>query len=445
MTRMISINKINHKNNKNIEVDIDNESCKDDVDANIGIKKGPWTPQEDMILTEYVKKHGEGNWNSVQKNSGLLRCGKSCRLRWANHLRPNLKKGAFSEEEEKIIVDLHAKLGNRWARMAAQLPGRTDNEIKNFWNTRMKRRQRAGLPLYPSQIQTEAIPYNNHQLDEPSSLLSFSLLLNSCYPKKLDEQNHYDYNSLQNNIDSTTNPCQQQFNFSNDEENLNTLQNSSPSLSTYPFSSSNIFNQSFTHPSDSHDYQYSGFNASSLYDSASSYASGVNNNDYYHEVEERNSGLLDALVMEGRCISYNDDKGKSSEDSNVSYKRKNMEECDEEEDMLAMKKNKKNGETVDEIQKEDFGSSQLSTGEKVIEENPFGEMNSMYDDDLDCLLNNFPTEMPMPEWYSCKGKSQSLELETQKDIHEASSSTGPTNQEFAWTLGSSWNNMPRIC
>jgi len=86
-----------------------------------GLKKGPWTAAEDGILMEYVKKHGEGNWNAVQKNSGLMRCGKSCRLRWANHLRPNLKKGSFSPEEERIIIDLHGKLGNKWARMAAQV------------------------------------------------------------------------------------------------------------------------------------------------------------------------------------------------------------------------------------------------------------------------------------------------------------------------------------
>lgn len=85
------------------------------------MKKGPWTAAEDAILMEYVKKHGEGNWNAVQRNSGLMRCGKSCRLRWANHLRPNLKKGAFSAEEESLIVELHAKLGNKWARMASQV------------------------------------------------------------------------------------------------------------------------------------------------------------------------------------------------------------------------------------------------------------------------------------------------------------------------------------
>lgn len=126
-------------------------------DGGLVLKKGPWTSAEDAILVDYVKKHGEGNWNAVQKFSGLSRCGKSCRLRWANHLRPNLKKGAFSAEEERLIVELHAKMGNKWARMAAHLPGRTDNEIKNYWNTRIKRRQRAGLPLYPAELCMQAL------------------------------------------------------------------------------------------------------------------------------------------------------------------------------------------------------------------------------------------------------------------------------------------------
>lgn len=85
------------------------------------LKKGPWTSAEDDILVDYVKKHGEGNWNAIQKHTGLLRCGKSCRLRWANHLRPNLKKGAITAEEERLIAELHAKIGNKWARMAAHV------------------------------------------------------------------------------------------------------------------------------------------------------------------------------------------------------------------------------------------------------------------------------------------------------------------------------------
>nr|CAD1819220.1 unnamed protein product [Ananas comosus var. bracteatus] len=118
------------------------------------LKKGPWTAAEDEILTEYVRRHGEGNWNAVRRNTGLLRCGKSCRLRWMNHLRPDLKKGSFTPQEELVIARLHAQLGNKWALMASQLPGRTDNEIKNYWNTRVKRHRRAGLPLYPPDMQS---------------------------------------------------------------------------------------------------------------------------------------------------------------------------------------------------------------------------------------------------------------------------------------------------
>lgn len=113
------------------------------------LKKGPWTPDEDKRLKTYVEAHGEGNWNQVQRNAGLNRCGKSCRLRWANHLRPNLKKGPFSKEEEQMVIELHARHGNKWAKMAGYLEGRTDNEIKNFWNTRSKRLSKAGQDLYP--------------------------------------------------------------------------------------------------------------------------------------------------------------------------------------------------------------------------------------------------------------------------------------------------------
>ncbi|KZV39952.1 transcription factor GAMYB-like [Dorcoceras hygrometricum] len=136
-------------------------------DRGVILKKGPWTTAEDAILIDYVKKHGEGNWNSVQKHTGLSRCGKSCRLRWANHLRPNLKKGAFTPEEERLIIELHAKMGNKWARMAVHLPGRTDNEIKNYWNTRIKRRQRAGLPLYPAEFFQQALPENQQSRNSP--------------------------------------------------------------------------------------------------------------------------------------------------------------------------------------------------------------------------------------------------------------------------------------
>ncbi|TVU08105.1 hypothetical protein EJB05_41505 [Eragrostis curvula] len=120
------------------------------------LKKGPWTPDEDKRLRDYVRAHGEGNWNQVRINAGLNRCGKSCRLRWSNHLRPDLKKGPFDDDEVEKILRMHMTWGNKWAKMAALLPGRTDNEIKNYWNTRLKRHQRAGLPIYPEYLVSQA-------------------------------------------------------------------------------------------------------------------------------------------------------------------------------------------------------------------------------------------------------------------------------------------------
>ncbi|XP_061369916.1 transcription repressor MYB6-like [Gastrolobium bilobum] len=102
--------------------------------------KGAWSKEEDQRLINYIKLHGEGCWRSLPKAAGLLRCGKSCRLRWINYLRPDLKRGNFTEEEDELIINLHSLLGNKWSLIAARLPGRTDNEIKNYWNTHIKRK-----------------------------------------------------------------------------------------------------------------------------------------------------------------------------------------------------------------------------------------------------------------------------------------------------------------
>ncbi|XP_015891267.3 transcription factor MYB13 [Ziziphus jujuba] len=108
----------------------------------MGLKKGPWTSEEDQILINYIQRHGHGNWRALPKLAGLLRCGKSCRLRWTNYLRPDIKRGNFSPEEEETIIKLHEMLGNRWSTIASRLPGRTDNEIKNVWHTHLKKRLR---------------------------------------------------------------------------------------------------------------------------------------------------------------------------------------------------------------------------------------------------------------------------------------------------------------
>lgn len=102
--------------------------------------KGAWTKDEDQRLIDYIRLHGEGCWRSLPKAAGLLRCGKSCRLRWINYLRPDLKRGNFTDEEDELIIKLHSLLGNKWSLIAGRLPGRTDNEIKNYWNTHIKRK-----------------------------------------------------------------------------------------------------------------------------------------------------------------------------------------------------------------------------------------------------------------------------------------------------------------
>lgn len=108
-------------------------------DHDMGTRKGPWTVEEDSLLAHYITNHGEGQWNTAARCAGLKRTGKSCRLRWLNYLRPNVRRGNITLQEQLLILQLHSHWGNRWSKIAQQLPGRTDNEIKNYWRTRVQK------------------------------------------------------------------------------------------------------------------------------------------------------------------------------------------------------------------------------------------------------------------------------------------------------------------
>ncbi|WCJ36510.1 myb domain protein 42 [Euphorbia peplus] len=136
----------------------------------LGVKKGPWTAEEDKMLVNFILTHGQCCWRAVPKLAGLRRCGKSCRLRWTNYLRPDLKRGLLNEAEEQLVIDLHAHLGNRWSKIAARLPGRTDNEIKNHWNTHIKKKL---VKMGIDPVTHQPLPkINNDQQDDHQQLIS---------------------------------------------------------------------------------------------------------------------------------------------------------------------------------------------------------------------------------------------------------------------------------
>ncbi|XP_057781841.1 transcription factor MYB36-like [Salvia miltiorrhiza] len=147
------------------------------------VKKGPWSPEEDAKLKEFMEKCGTGgNWIALPQKAGLKRCGKSCRLRWLNYLRPNIKHGEFSDEEDRIICTLYASIGSRWSIIAAQLPGRTDNDIKNYWNTKLKKKLMGLIPSNHTKYSQP--PFSNTFQTHPHSLSTISQLyrdFNSFY------------------------------------------------------------------------------------------------------------------------------------------------------------------------------------------------------------------------------------------------------------------------
>ncbi|KAG8387023.1 hypothetical protein BUALT_Bualt03G0210000 [Buddleja alternifolia] len=415
------------------------------------LKKGPWTTSEDMMLVDYVRKHGEGNWNAVQRNSGLMRCGKSCRLRWANHLRPNLKKGAFTADEEQLIVDLHAKIGNKWARMAAQLPGRTDNEIKNYWNTRLKRRHRAGLPIYPQEHHQEQ-PVNSPP-PPPSS--SFSSLLASSHPPNPNPLNFFDTFNYQSSIINPSHKTQ----YLNPQLKLYRGNNGSLALSLNNSSFSSpvapaFFNQGLENPlsltPSLFQYNSVGFGINSgpgmgvlglpsiQSSPAGSSSEVVMANSSDGEVEpgfsrRNNSGLLEDLLEESQALA--------------------CAEKPDEDTFIAV-----DGNHVHEKAAFEFGHGNDNSGNnyegKEAKAPGEGVNITAMDDDLLNLLDNFPLSVPIPDWDEGNGSEAPILTNGTNDAIESqpnasqynpvAASSGTTNQDWNNFGSCLWNNMPSI-
>ncbi|KAI3964225.1 hypothetical protein MKW92_011259 [Papaver armeniacum] len=143
------------RSNANFHEDEEEEENENGVlihDDEDELRRGPWTLDEDKLLVHYISCHGDRRWNHLAKSSGLKRTGKSCRLRWLNYLKPDVKRGNLTIEEQILIIQLQSKLGNRWSRIAKHLPGRTDNEIKNYWRTRVQKQERQRLKFDPNNM-----------------------------------------------------------------------------------------------------------------------------------------------------------------------------------------------------------------------------------------------------------------------------------------------------
>ncbi|XP_010244374.1 PREDICTED: transcription factor MYB36-like [Nelumbo nucifera] len=169
------------------------------------VKRGPWSPEEDTALKNYVEKYGTGgNWIALPQKAGLRRCGKSCRLRWLNYLRPDIKHGGFTEEEDNIICTLYNSIGSRWSVIASQLPGRTDNDVKNYWNTKLKKKwlaKKNGLNSNSSITTTvNSNKANNNNMDFSSTPSS-----STCLTTKT-ETFDYDFSTFLNTSSTTVLP-----------------------------------------------------------------------------------------------------------------------------------------------------------------------------------------------------------------------------------------------
>ncbi|KAG8475449.1 hypothetical protein CXB51_032204 [Gossypium anomalum] len=192
------------------------------IEEEIEVRKGPWTTEEDTLLTHYIGRHGVGPWNMLAKcagtntlinnlftlffmfwvdlpltSSGLKRSGKSCRLRWLNYLNPDIKRGNLTLQEQQLILQLHSLWGNRWSKIAEHLPGRTDNEIKNYWRTRVQNKQPSSSSLKEMSSQF-SVPCQLPECIVPSgSVINISEQIE--FPQHETSPNAYAHTCVDNN------------------------------------------------------------------------------------------------------------------------------------------------------------------------------------------------------------------------------------------------------
>ncbi|KAK6921727.1 SANT/Myb domain [Dillenia turbinata] len=180
------------------------------------IRKGPWMLEEDTLLVHCITCHGEGRWNLLAKSAGLKRTGKSCRLRWLNYLKPDIKRGNLSHQEQLLILQLHSKWGNRWSKIAQHLPGRTDNEIKNYWRTRVQKQVRhlkmeSNRGFLDVLLMEENLPPSLNRKDQeskvPTSLPNHIPKLSNNLPSnQLESFRHFNENQISESCANSSPP-----------------------------------------------------------------------------------------------------------------------------------------------------------------------------------------------------------------------------------------------
>ncbi|KAE8710042.1 glyceraldehyde-3-phosphate dehydrogenase, cytosolic-like [Hibiscus syriacus] len=173
----------------------------------------------------YIQQWYYSMLENVPKLAGLLRCGKSCRLRWINYLRPDLKRGSFAESEEDHIIRLHSHLGNRWSKIASHFPGRTDNEIKNHWNTKIKKKLKLlGLdPVTHKPLENAEKTDGKKEQEESSEIISGSVTEPEEATWKEVEENQVtldDYDVLCGSLDLDHSSYTSSFSMAREEESL---------------------------------------------------------------------------------------------------------------------------------------------------------------------------------------------------------------------------------